>query len=251
MVARMLEERIDDRAFCDDREMAQAGVLSGWQILQPREGNRKVECLGNTANVYLHYVLDRGLKRWSCRAVRPGVSTAYGTTGYGVRAPEDAERFYASKGTAAEIRTGTVRGKIGKDYQVSPQDGKARVSGLRVRWGKAKRGSHTKRRTSRRISKSLQRSPSGARNRHLKKRKVAKLSQKLMYTTIMAYRTTTRASRISSTMRADTLKWLNRRSQKGVTPEKGFEELLIAIRYRNHGSQTECEPGPWHDNADA
>jgi RNA-directed DNA polymerase len=238
---RMLEERIDDRAFLRlIGKWLKAGVLeTDGRILQPEEGTPQG---GNVsailANVYLHYVLDLWFEKvfkQSCKG--RAFLLRYADDWVCVfERRDDAERFYAMQGERLqefELELSEKKTRVIRFTSFSPQDKDSfEFLGFEFRWGKDRKGkSHLKRRTSRkRYRRSLQRFTEWCKEtRHMKNtERFTKLSQKLTgyynhyglpdnYESLKNF--FHQAKRIL-------LKWLNRRSQKQSYTWDGLNAAL-------------------------
>jgi RNA-directed DNA polymerase len=177
-MVRMLEERIDDRAFVRlIKKWLKAGVLdTDGMVIHPATGTPQGGIVSPIlANVYLHYALDM----WFHKVVKPrcrGEACLIRFADDLVAAFEyqaDAERFYSELGQRL--------GKFGLELSAEKtriipfQRDQSATSfdflGFEYRWGKDRAGKpHLKRRTSRKkLEKSLKRFTEWCKqNRHLK-----------------------------------------------------------------------------------
>jgi RNA-directed DNA polymerase len=238
---RMLEERIDDRAFLQlIGKWLKAGVLeTDGRILQPEEGTPQG---GNVsailANVYLHYVLDLWFEKvikQSCKG-RAFLIRYADDWVCAFERRDDAERFYAMQGERLrefELELSEEKTRVMRFTSCSPQDKESfEFLGFEFRWGKDRKGkSHLKRRTSRkRYRRSLQRFTEWCKEtRHMKnKERFAKLSQKLTgyYNHYGLPDNCESLQNFFHQAKRILFKWLNRRSQKQSYTWDGLNAAL-------------------------
>jgi group II intron reverse transcriptase/maturase len=244
---RMLEERINDRAFLRlIGKWLKAGVLeTDGRILEPEAGTPQG---GNVsailANVYLHYALDlwfeKVIKR-SCKG-RAILIRYVDDWVCAFEYREDAERFYAMQGERLrkfELELSAEKTRAMSFYRQAPTDGTDEAGknsieflGFEFRWGKDRKGKpHLKRRTSRkRYRRSLQRFTEWCKQtRDMKNgERFAKLNQKLVgyYNHYGLPDNLERLQDFFHQSKRILFKWLNRRSQKSSYTWKGFQELM-------------------------
>jgi group II intron reverse transcriptase/maturase len=175
---RMLEERIEDRAFLGlIRKWLRAGILdTTGAILPPVTGTPQGGVISPVlSNVYLHYVLDV----WFEKVVKPqcrgeACLLRYADDYIGAfESKAEAERFYAALGPRLETCGLTLAAEKTRVLLFSrhqpPGQGRFAFLGFEWYWGRDRAGkAHLKRRTARaKLRASLQRFPQWCQqNRH-------------------------------------------------------------------------------------
>ena len=238
-MVRMLEERVDDRAFIRlIQKWLKAGVLdTDGQVLHPATGTPQGGIVSPVlANVYLHYALDL----WFHKVVKPRCRGEACLIRYAddfvaaFEYQEDAERFYSALGERL--------GKFGLELSaektriIAFQRHQSATSfdflGFEFRWGKDRAGKpHLKRRTARKkLEKSLKQFAEWCKqNRHLKLRELfRRLNAKLRgyYNYYGVNGNYESLSEFFNRGMRTLLKWLRRRSQRHRLSWERFRELL-------------------------
>jgi group II intron reverse transcriptase/maturase len=244
---RMLEERIDDRAFLRlIGKWLRAGVLeTDGRILRPEAGTQQGGSVSAIlANVYLHYVLDLWFEKrfkQSCKG-RAFLIRYADDWVCGFEYREDAERFFTEQGERLqkfELELSAEKTQVLSFYRLAPAGSEEDVGkesidflGFEYRWGKDRKGKpHLERRTSRkRYRRALQRFTEWCKKtRDMKnKEKFAKLKEKLTgyYNHYGLPGNLESLQDFFYQARRILFKWSNRRSQKRSYTWKGFEKLL-------------------------
>jgi len=238
---KMLEQRIDDRAFIGlIRKWLKAGVLTPeGQVEHPVTGTQQGGIVSPVlANIYLHYVLDL----WFEKVVKPRCEGEAYLCRYAddfvaaFRYQKDAERFYEALGRRLNkfvLEVAEEKTKIIRFTRFRKEEGAYfEFLGFEFCWGVSRKGKDTiKRRTSRkRFRKSLKNFKEWCReSRNFRLKKLfSLLNAKLRgyynhYGVIGNYDSLeefyTQARRIL-------YKWLNRRSQRRSFNYEGFSEVL-------------------------
>jgi RNA-directed DNA polymerase len=238
---RMLQERIDDRAFLRlVKKWLKAGILdTDGKVIHPATGTPQGGIVSPIlANVYLHYALDL----WFHKVVKKGCRGEACLIRYAddfvcaFQYQAEAERFYSVLGKRL--------GKFGLELSAEKTrvipfnrhrpSGKSRFDflGFEFYWGRDRGGKpHLKRRTSRqKFRASLKRFTEWCRkNRNLKPRTLfRRLNAKLRgyynyYGVLGNYASLVQL--FKQVMRI-LFKWLNRRSQRRSYNWRGFDQLL-------------------------
>ena len=242
---RMLEERIEDRAFLRlIKKWLRAGVLdTEGKVLHPATGTPQGGIVSPVlANVYLHYAVDLWFEKVVKRDKR-GEACLIRYADDFVCAFEDrgdAERFYEALGQRL--------GKFGLELsaektRVIPFSrhrlaGKTRFDflGFEFRWGKDRSGrDHLKRRTARKkLRKSMNNFTEWCREgRHRKLRVLFKLlNAKLRgyYNYYGVHGNSASLKQVFDFATRTLLKWLNRRSQRRSYNWAGYKEMMAHFK---------------------
>jgi len=238
---KMLEQRIDDRAFigliC---KWLKAGVLTPeGQVEHPVTGTQQGGIVSPVlANIYLHYVLDL----WFEKVVKPRCEGEAYLCRYAddfvvaFRYQRDAERFYEALGRRLNkfgLEVAEEKTKIIRFTRFRKEEGAYfEFLGFEFRWGVSRKGKDTiKRRTSRkRFRKSLKNFKEWCReSRNFRLKKLfSLLNAKLRgyynhYGVIGNYDS---LEEFYTQVRRILYKWLNRRSQRRSFNYEGFSEVL-------------------------
>jgi group II intron reverse transcriptase/maturase len=240
-LARMLAERIEDRAFLGlIRKGLRAGILdTTGAILHPVTGTPQGGVVSPVlSHVYLHHVL--GL--WFEKVIQPQCQGEAGLLRYAdddlcaFESKAEAERCYAALGPRLEKCGLTLAAEKTRILPFSrPQPpGQARFEflGFEFYWGRDRAGkAHRKRRTARaKLRASLQRFTHWCReNRHRRLRELFKqLNGKLRgyYNDYGVHGDSTSLQQFFDGVVRILLKWLNRRSQRPSYNWQGFKTLL-------------------------
>ena len=254
---RMLEERIEDRAFLRlIRKWLKAGILdTDGMVIHPATGTPQGGIVSPVlANVYLHYALDL----WFHKGVRKGCRGEACLIRYcddyvcAFEEKGEAERFYRDMGVRLEKFGLELSEEKTRVVPFSRYRDAGRQSfeflGFEYRWGKDRQGrAHLKRRTSpERLRNSLKRFTQWCRahrNKRLR-RLFRQLNAKLR-----GYRNDYGAPGSSDRLEAffsEALKilykWLNRRSQRRSYNWNGFKELLEHFQVPK--ARIVCPAGP-------
>ena len=238
---RMLEERIEDRAFLGlIRKWLRAGILdTTGAILHPVTGTPQGGVVSPVlSNVYLHYVLDL----WFEKVIKPQCQGEACLLRYAddyVCAFEyqaEAERFYAALGPRLEkfgLTLAAEKTRILPFRRQQPTgQGSFEFLGFEFRWGQDRAGkAHLKRRTARaKLRASLQRFTQWCReNRHRRLRMLFKqLNTKLRgyYNYYGVHGNSASLQQFFDGVVRRLLKWLNRRSQRPSYNWQGFTAIL-------------------------
>jgi RNA-directed DNA polymerase len=238
-MVRMLEERVDDKAFVRlIKKWLKAGVLdTDGQVLHPVTGTPQGGIVSPIlANVYLHYALDL----WFHKVVKPrcrGEACLIRFADDFVAAfqyQEEAERFYSQLGQRLEKfglelsaeKTRTIR------FQRNQSATSFDFLGFEFRWGKDRAGKpHLKRRTARKkLEKSLKQFTEWCKqNRHLKLRELFRILNAKLRGYYNYYGVNGNYESLSEFFYRGMrilLKWLRRRSQRYRLNWRKFGELL-------------------------
>jgi group II intron reverse transcriptase/maturase len=244
-VIRMLEERIDDRAFLGlIRKWLRAGILdTTGAILHPVTGTPQGGVISPVlSNVYLHYVLDL----WFERVIKPQCRGEACLLRYAddyicaFEHKAEAERFYAALGPRLEkfgltLAPAKTRILPFSRYQ-SPGQGRFEFLGFELYWGRDRAGkAHLKRRTARaKLRASLQRFTQWCKeNRHRRLRELfQQLNGKLRgyYQYYGVHGNSASLQQFFDRAVRILLKWLNRRSQRPSYTWQGFKTLLTHFK---------------------
>jgi RNA-directed DNA polymerase len=237
---RMLEERIDDRAFLRlIGKWLKAGIIEDGKILQPESGTPQGGNISAIlANIYLHNVLDLWFEKVFKRSCKGRAFLIRYADDWicGFEYREDAERFYAEQGEQLrrfELELSEEKTRVMRFTSYQPQDEESfEFLGFEFRWGKDRKGKpHLKRRTSRkRNRRALQRFTEWSRKtRHMENKvRFARLNQKLTgyYNHYGLPDNLKSLQGFFHQSKRILFKWLNRRSQKRSYTWEGFEALL-------------------------
>jgi len=238
---RMLQERVDDRAFLWlIKKWLKAGILeTDGKVIHPATGSPQGAIVSPLlANVYLHYALDL----WFEKVVKPrcgGEACLIRTCDdyvCGFERQADAERFYEVLGKRlgkfglqlSEEKTRVVR--FSREHQ--PGKNSFEFLGFEFRWGRDLQGrAHLKRRTApKRLRDSLNRFTQWCReNRNMRLRALflelnGKLRGYVNYYGI--HGNSVRLQAFHRRAMGILFKWLNRRSDRRSYNWTGFKELL-------------------------
>ena len=238
---RMLEERIEDRAFLGlIRKWLRAGILDmTGAIIHPVTGTPQGGVVSPVlSNVYLHYVLDL----WFEKVVKPQCRGEACLLRYAddyicaFEYQEEAERFYAALGPRLEKFGLTLAAEKTRILPFSRQQptgqGSFEFLGFEFRWGRDRAGqAHLKRRTARaKLRASLQRFTQWCKeNRHRRLRVLFKqLNSKLRgyYHYYGVHGNSASLKQFFDGALRILLKWLNRRSQRHSYNWQGFKAIL-------------------------
>jgi len=244
-MVRMLEERIDDRAFLRlIKKWLRAGVLdTDGKVLHPGTGTPQGGIVSPVlANVYLHYALDLWFdgvvkrdKRGEACLIRYADDFVCAFEDRG-----DAERFYKALGQrlgrfGLELAAEKTRVIPFSRHRLA---GKTSfdVLGFEFRWGKDRSGKdHLKRRTARkRLRKSRNNFTEWCReSRHLKRRVLFKLlNAKLRgyYNYYGVHGNSASLKQFFDFATRTLWKWLNRRSQRRSDNWTGYKEMMAHFK---------------------
>jgi group II intron reverse transcriptase/maturase len=238
---RMLEERIEDRAFLGlIRKWLRAGILdTTGAIIHPTTGTPQGGVVSPVlSNVYLHYVLDL----WFEKGVKPQCRGEACILRYAddyicaFEYQEEAERFYAALGARLEKFGLTLAAEKTRILSFSRQQPRGQGSfeflGFEFRWGQDRGGkAHLKRGTARaKLRASLQRFTQWCReNRHRRLSVLFKqLNSKLRgyYQYYGVHGNSASLKQFFDGALCILLKWLNRRSQRHSYNWQGFKAIL-------------------------
>ncbi|NOT53662.1 MAG: group II intron reverse transcriptase/maturase [Deltaproteobacteria bacterium] len=242
---RMLEERVEDRAFLGlIRKWLRAGILdTTGAILHPVTGTPQGGVVSPVlSNVYLHYVLDL----WFEKVVKPRCRGEACLLRYAddyvcaFEYQEEAERFYAALGPRLEKFGLTLAVEKTRILPFSRQQPPGQSSfeflGFEFRWGWDRAGkAHLKRRTARaKLRASLQRFTQWCREN--RQRRLPVLFQQLN-SKLRGYYQYYGVHGNSASLRQFfegavriLLKWLNRRSQRPSYTWQGFQAILAHFK---------------------
>jgi RNA-directed DNA polymerase len=238
-MVRMLEERVDDKAFVRlIKKWLKAGVLdTDGQVLHPVTGTPQGGIVSPIlANVYLHYALDL----WFHKVIKPrcrGEACLIRFADDFVAAfqyQEEAERFYSQLGQRSEKfglelsaeKTRTI------PFQRKQTATSFDFLGFEFRWGKDRAGKpHLKRRTARKkLEKSLKQFTEWCKqNRHLKLGELFRILNAKLRGYYNYYGVNGNYESLSEFFYRGMrilLKWLRRRSQRYRLNWERFGELL-------------------------
>lgn len=244
-VIRMLEERMDDRAFLGlIRKWLWAGILdTTGAILHPVTGTPQGGVVSpGLANVYLHYVLDL----WCESVIKPQCQGEACLLRYAddyicaFESQAEAERFYAALGPRLEKFGLTLAAEKTRllPFRRHRPPGQERFEflGFEFYWGRDRRGkAQLKRRTARaKLRASLQRFTHWCReNRHRRRSELfkqvnAKLRGYYNYYGVHGNRPSLQQFFDGAVRRL--LKWRKRRSQRPSYTWQGFKALLTHFK---------------------
>lgn len=238
---RMLEERVNDRAFTRlIRKWLKAGIMEeDKSIIHPATGTPQGGIVSPVlANIYLHYVLDL----WFEKVIKQRSEGRVYLFRYAddfvclFQFKRDAEKFYEE----LPKRLGKFGLKLSEEKTRTVSFSKYRVEennrfeflGFEFSWGKAKSGKpQIKRRTSRKkFRKSLKNFKKWCKeNRGLKiKEMIEKLNKKLRgyYEYYGMIGNSSSLRKFFNTIEIMLKKWLNRRSQRRSYTWEGFREMI-------------------------
>jgi len=238
---RMLEERIEDRAFLGlIRKWLRAGILdTTGAIIHPVTGTPQGGVVSPVlSNVYLHYVLDL----WFEKVIKPQCRGEACLLRYAddyicaFEDQEEAERFYAALGPRLEkfgLTLAAEKTRILPFRRQQPTgQGSFEFLGFEFRWGWDRAGkAHLKRRTARaKLRASLQRFTQWCKeNRHRRLRMLFKqLNSKLRgyYHYYGVHGNSASLKQFFDGALRILLKWLNRRSQRHRYNWQGFKAII-------------------------
>ncbi len=238
---RMVEERIEDRAFLGLlRKWLRAGILdTTGAIIHPATGTPQGGVVSPVlSNVYLHYVLDL----WFEKVIKPQCRGEACLLRYAddyicaFEYQAEAERFYAALGPRLEkfgLTRAAEKTRILPFRRQQPTgQGSFAFLGFEFRWGWDRAGkAHLKRRTARaKLRASLQRFTQWCKeNRHRRLRMLFKqLNSKLRgyYHYYGVHGNSASLKQFFDGALRILLKWLNRRSQRHSYNWQGFTAIL-------------------------
>jgi group II intron reverse transcriptase/maturase len=242
---RMLEERVEDRAFLGlIRKWLRAGILdTTGAIIHPVTGTPQGGVVSPVlSNVYLHYVLDL----WFEKVIKPqcrgeACLLRYADDYIGAfEYQEEAERFYGALGPRLEKFGLTLAAEKTRLLPFSRQQPPGQSSfeflGFEFRWGWDRAGkAHLKRRTARaKLRASLQRFTQWCRENRQQRLPVLfqQLNSKLRgyYQYYGVHGNSASLQQFFEGALRILLKWLNRRSQRPSYTWPGFQAIVAHFK---------------------